>query len=194
MKSRALYTSILLGAAAVVAGSFAIAQPAASAEPLAAGSPGEKQDVAQPQSPQQVLQRARLTVDKMEATADNISRMLRIAREEKDVVKTLCLDDKLNQIDVAARAASDRLAIIEAEVASGSTERLSHDEDVISALGDRGDELSVEGNQCIGEESRGDGNSELKVTVDPAIPQGDVATQPTPAIISQPPQAASATL
>lgn len=194
MKTRAKYTSVLLGVAAVVAGTFAVAQPATTDEPLAAGSPTEAEPLA-PESPQVILQNARLAVDKMEATADNISNMLRLARQDKDVVKTLCLDDKLSQINVAARAAADRLAIIEAGVASGSTERLSHDADVIGALSARGDELAAEGNQCIGEESSDvDGASELTLTVDPAIPEGDVAAAPTPTILSQPPQAASATL
>jgi hypothetical protein len=173
----------------------------AVAQPTTAVASGEEQSGSGTQdqdevkkSPEQVLEESRVTLDRMEATADSISRMMRGARTDKDVVKTLCLDDKLNQIDVAVRAAADRLAIIEAAVKSGETERLSHDDAVLSALGSRGSELAVEANQCIGEESGTVGNSELKVTFDPAIPEGTVGALLPPVLISQPPQAASPTL
>lgn len=188
MKSRTAYVSLLLGSAAALGGTIAIAEGDVAA--LEGGTPAAAEG-ASPKSPQQILDESRASVDRMEATADNISRLLRGAREQKDVVKALCLDDKMNQVDVAVRAAADRLAIIESSVSSGSTERLEHDQSVLSALTARGGELAVEANQCIGEESGSMGDAELKVTFDPAIPEGDVSTPQTPAIISATPQAAS---
>jgi len=187
MKKRTVYVSSLFGLAAIVAGTVAIAQPAESSAPV--GS-----DQAPARTPEEILAGAQTTLDRMEATADNISRMLRGSREEKDVVKTLCLDDKLNQINVAVRSAADRVAVIEAAVRGGATERLSHDDAVLGALGSRSGELAVEANQCIGEEQGVAGDSELKVTFDPAIPEGDVSAMPTPLLLSLPPQAASPTL
>ncbi len=89
----------------------------------------------------------------MEAAADHVGRMLRDARNKKDVVKTLCLDDKLSQMNVAARSATDRVAAIEAAAKAGNTERVGHDNAVLEALAARGTALSAEANQCIGEES-----------------------------------------
>ncbi len=199
MKTRTIYVSVLFAAAAVVAGSVAVAEPAvdASSEQRSEGDapkPKSKSD----KSPKEVLEEALFTVDRMEATADNISRMLRAAREQKDVVKTLCLDDKLNQIDVAVRSANDRLAIIQAAVNGDSTQRLEHDDAVLGALGNRAQELAVEANQCIGEEGGIVSDAELDVVVDPALPEGEVAQSPTgtgvTAVVSAPPQAASPTL
>jgi hypothetical protein len=144
------------------------------------------------------LEAARSTVDGMEATASNVSRMLRAAREKKDAVKTVCLNDKLSQVKVGARAGADRLAVIEAAVSSGSTERLDYEKSVLDALAERNAELAVEANQCIGAEaggssSAGNGASELKLRIDPAIPGGDVSTPLGPVLISEPPKAASRT-
>jgi hypothetical protein len=127
----------------------------------------------------------------MEAAADNIARMLREARKKKDVVKMLCLDDKLNQMNVAARSATDRVASIEAAVKSGNAERARHDDAVLDALSARATELTAEANQCIGEETGVVGGSTLEVTVDPDIPKEDTATPRPPVLISTPPVAAS---
>ncbi len=195
MKSRTVYVSFLLGAAAVVGGTVAIAQPAQGEVSAGEETKSNETKDGQPKSPQEILAEAQFTVDRMEATADNISRMLRAAREEKDVVKTLCLDDKVNQVNVAVRAAADRLAVIEAGVDSGSTDRLDHDQSVLGALGGRAQELAVEANQCIGEEGGVVGESELNVQFDPSLPEGNVADSPTSqSIISQPPVASSPTL
>lgn len=146
-----------------------------------------------PRSPEVIRQEAQATLDRMEADADNISRQLRRAREEKDVVKTLCLDDKLNQMNVAARSASDRVASIDAAVASGNAERAQHDDAVLGALSVRANELVAEANQCIGEETGVLGQTKLELTVDPSIPATDTAAPPLPPVVSTPPVAASPT-
>ncbi len=142
----------------------------------------------------QLVEEARTARDRMAASADNIARMLRKAREEKDVVKVLCLDDKLSQMNVASRSAADRFAGLEDAVKLGNSERARHEEAVLSALVSRTNELSTEANQCIGEEKGVVGGSTLNVTIDPAIPATDTATPVTPTSISSPPVAASPTI
>lgn len=148
---------------------------------------------AAPRSPEQILADARATLDRMEAAADNVGRQLRQTREQKDVVRTLCLDDKLNQMNVAARSAADRVASIEAAVASGNTERAQHDDAVLGALSERAGELSAEANQCIGAETGVLGQTKLQLIVDPTIPKTDTAAPPLPPVVSTPPVAASPT-
>lgn len=155
--------------------------------------PSEEATQADTRSPEQLLADAQASLDKMEASADNIARALRSAREEKDVVMTLCLDDKLNQMNVAARSAADRVASIEAAVASGNAKRAAHDDAVLGALALRGNELSAEANQCIGEDSGVLGATTLELKVDPAIPKSDTASPAAPVIVSSPPVAASPT-
>ena len=64
-------------------------------------------------SPQEQLDQADAFVARMDVTGGSVRRMLETARAQRDVVKTLCLNDKLNQIDVAMRSAQDRRGALE---------------------------------------------------------------------------------
>src|SRR5579859_7640547 len=93
-------TAFVLG----VAGS-ATAQPSGGA-PTPAGQIGfERQTNLTPQ--EQVAQ-VESGIARMEQLAGTVRRQLEQARTAHDVVKTLCLNDKLSQIDVAIRSARDR--------------------------------------------------------------------------------------
>jgi hypothetical protein len=46
----------------------------------------------------------------MKEASENVRSALEQARTNRDVVKVLCLNDKLNQIDIASRSAAGRLA------------------------------------------------------------------------------------
>ena len=59
-------------------------------------------------TPQEQLAQADAFVARMGVTGASVRRMLEQARSQRDVVKTLCLNDKLNQIDVAIRSGQDR--------------------------------------------------------------------------------------
>lgn len=166
----------------------------AEATPVAGDAASTATPPATPKTPQQILEEGRATLDRMEATADNVSRMLREARKKKDVVKTLCLDDVLSQLNVAARSATDRVASIEAAAATNNKERAEHDDAVLGALSKRATELSAEANQCVGEETGVLGESTLEITVDDDIPKEDTGAPRAPVMISTPPVAASPTI
>src|SRR5947209_3896256 len=51
-------------------------------------------------TPQEQLAEAQKHIGRMEAAAGVVRKMLEEARKQRDVVKTLCLNDKLSQIDV----------------------------------------------------------------------------------------------
>ena len=57
------------------------------------------------------------SVGRVEMNATAVRRMLEKARTERDVVKTLCLNDKLNQLDVTLRSSRERKTALEAAVA-----------------------------------------------------------------------------
>ena len=66
----------------------------------------------------------------MDQASGTISRMLEQARTARDVVKTLCLNDKLSQVDVAIRSAKDRKSALQAAVGeerSGAQQSRVHD-------------------------------------------------------------------
>jgi hypothetical protein len=162
---------------------------AASAE--AAGN--QQPETAPALTPEQMLQQSRSGLERMELAAENIRRLLREAREAKDVVKALCLDDKLTQMDVAKRSTADRLVGLESAVQTGNKERLRHEFAVITALRERAEAIAAEANQCIGEETGALGDAEVVVTIDPDVANTDPIV-PTDTVISVPPVLTSPTL
>lgn len=162
----------------------ASAQDAATPPPPAsAPAPAPEPEL----TPQQMLSQARGFLPVMDRAAAGVRRQLQNAREQKDVVKSLCLNDKLNQVDLATRTATDRVAGLEAGVAANDAERVKHQYTVILVLRDRVTTLVSEANQCIGEDVGFVGESQVTMEVDGDIPEVDPTDFPNDPIISQPP-------
>jgi hypothetical protein len=138
-------------------------------------------------TPQQMLTQAKGFLPAMDRAAVSVRRQLTLAREQKDVVKSLCLNDKLNQIDLATRTATDRVSDLEAGVAANDAERSKHQYTVILVLRDRVNTLVSEANQCIGEDVGFVGESNVTMTIDGDIPPIDPSDFPSDPIVSQPP-------
>jgi len=145
-------------------------------------------------TPPQMLVKAKGFVPAMDRSATSVRRQLTIAREQRDVVKALCLNDKLNQIDLAARTATDRMAGLESAVSQNDVERSKHQFTVLQVLRERVTTLVSEANQCIGEETGFVGESNVTVEVDPNIPDTDPSEFPEDPIISNPPVLSSGSM
>jgi hypothetical protein len=147
-------------------------------------------------SPQQEEAQAELLIGQMQATAATTQRMLAQARLAHDVVKTLCLNDKLSQVDVAGRSAADREASLHAAAGRGDQELSNHEFTILTVLKKRTEQLSAEANQCIGEEAAFIGATNVVTTVDVAMPTGDQTDMPpsTSAPPNGPPISASSEL
>ena len=113
------------------------------------------------------------------------------ARKQRDVVKALCLNDKVSQVDVAIRTAKDRHQQLEDAVKRNDVELANHNFTIVTVLRQRTEQLVAEANQCIGEESAFVGDTKTTVQIDPQIPP-DQAPYPVPvtdpAVVIGPPQ------
>lgn len=177
----------------VMIGGFGVAA-AQTAVPPATPPPAEtgaQRDVTL--TPDQMLAEGERHVPEMERGATVVRRQLEQAREARDVVKVLCLNDKLNQIDVAVRSARDRLTSLRAAVGRKDQDRSKHEFTVIQVLRDRVRALLAEANQCIGEETGFVGDSRVTVDIDPGIPTEDPSGYPDDPIVSDPPVISSPT-
>jgi hypothetical protein len=134
-----------------------------------------------------MLSQARGFLPIMDRSAVGVRRQLQLAREQKDVVKALCLNDKLNQIDLATRTATDRVGGLEAAVNANDAERSKHQYTVILVLRDRVNTLVSEANQCIGEDVGFVGDSNVTMEIDPDIPDIDPSGFPDDPVIVEPP-------
>jgi hypothetical protein len=121
-------------------------------------------------SPQDELTQSDVIIKKLDVGAGQVRKQLSKAREERDVVKTICLNDKLSQIDVANRSARERQTALKAAVQRNDTELSDHEFTILSVLRQRGEQLIAEANACIGQELTWVGNTSVTPVIDPDLP------------------------
>lgn len=134
-------------------------------------------------SPQEELAQSEAILSRMEASRTGVRRQLETARAQRDVVKTLCLNDKLNQLDVALRSAQERREALAAAAQRSDTDLANHEFTILSVLRQRGDQLTAEAQQCIGQEAGFVGESAVQSTIDPGIPP-DPSRWDAPGVVS----------
>ena len=145
-------------------------------------------------SPQDELNEATSAISRMEQASGTVSRQLEQARTSRDVVKTLCLNDKLSQIDVTTRSARDRLAALQSAVERNDVEGANHHFTILTAHRQHAEQVSAEANQCIGEEIAFVGQTQVTTQIDPDLPSGeDVVSYTDPAVITSIPPVGSGT-
>jgi hypothetical protein len=146
-------------------------------------------------SPKDELIQAESFLMRMDASRTAVRRQLETARAQRDVVKTLCLNDKLNQLDVAIRSARERKQSLEAAATRNDVDLANHEFTILSVLRQRADQLTAEANQCIGQEAGFVGDSAVSATIDPNIPKDQPVSweQPGGDVIVEPPACASCT-
>ncbi len=146
-------------------------------------------------SPKDQLTQAESFLMRMDSSRTAVRRQLETARAQRDVVKTLCLNDKLNQLDVAIRSARERKQSLEAAATRNDVDLANHEFTILSVLRQRSDQLTAEANQCIGQEAGFVGDSAVSATIDPNIPKDQPVSweQPGGEVIVEPPACASCT-
>jgi len=170
---------------------FGVALAQNAEAPATAFSVDSQQDVNL--TPAQMLQRARSFKPMMENDAAAVQHQASDAKLKHDVVKTLCLSDKLSQIHVAVTTAAGRVDTLEAAVTHNDADRAKHEFTIVQVLKDRSSALVSEANQCIGEETGFIGESTVTVTIDPSIPDTDPSNFPNDPLVTQPPTLSSPT-
>jgi hypothetical protein len=145
-------------------------------------------------SPPQMLERVRGMVPEMDQLRGTVAAQLADAKRKKDVVKALCLDDKVKQMKLATDTAKDRVVDLTSAVSQNDPDRSKHEFTVIQVLRERVQTLVAEAQQCIGEETGFVGNTDVTVDIDPAVPDTDPSDFPDDPLVSEPPVLSSPTL
>ena len=145
-------------------------------------------------TPPQMLTRVRSMIPQMDLQRGIVVGQLAEAKKRKDVVKALCLDDKIKQMKLATDTAKDRVLDLTASVTQNDGDRSKHEFTVIQVLHERVQTLVAEAQQCIGEETGFVGNSDVIVDIDSAIPDADPSGLPDDPLVSEPPVLSSPTL
>lgn len=124
-------------------------------------------------SPQDELAQADAILSRMDQASGTVRRQLERARTARDVVKSLCLNDKLSQIDVAARSAKDRQTALQAAVARNDGELSNHEFTIMTVLKQRAEQLAAEANQCLGEEVAFVGQTQVAASYPEGLPSSE---------------------
>lgn len=145
-------------------------------------------------SPKEMLEKVRAMIPEMDKQRAVVSEQLADAKKKKDVVKALCLDDKVKQMKLATDTAKDRVVDLTSAATQNDNDRSKHEFTVIQVLRERVQTLVAEAQQCIGEETGFVGNTDITVDIDPAIPDADPSDFPDDPLVSDPPVLSSPTL
>ena len=129
-------------------------------------------------TPQEELTQSDAILGRLQAGSTTVSKQLGEARGARDVVKVLCLNDKLSQMDVALRSAQERKGSLAAAAQGNNVELANHEFTILTVLKTRADQLQAEANQCIGEEAAFVGATQTRTTIDPDIPTVDETPYP----------------
>src|SRR5580700_3641068 len=116
---------------------------------------------------------------RLDQSSGAVRRQLERARTARDVVKSLCLNDKLSQIDVAGRTAKDRQGALQAAAQRGDVELANHEFTIMTVLRQRAEQLVAEANQCLGEEVAFVGQTQITTEVNPDLPMEETAGYPS---------------
>ncbi len=193
LRSKLKWISVIaLVGAAALAGSAA-AQTGNTPPPAGDGQGTVGFQKRQQLTPEQQVVEADAQIGRMEQSATTVRKQLEQARASRDVVKTLCLNDKLSQIDVAIRSAKDRRQSLQLAAGRKDAEMANHEFTILTVLRQRTEQLSAEANQCIGEEAVLIGDSKITATIDPTLPDDpdSVITPFDPGLVSLPPSCVS---
>jgi hypothetical protein len=141
-------------------------------------------------SPQEQATQAESFVTRMDSARGAVRRQLEGARAERDVVKVLCLNDKLNQIDVAIRSARERKSALEAAAQRNDADLANHEFTILSLLHQRADQLTTEANQCVGSDPIMIDESSVKVVEEDPMKE-DPSEYPSSDVVIEVPSCSS---
>jgi hypothetical protein len=184
----------ILGFSALAAFAFLLGHSIAGAQAPGAPQPPDANAGLTRQvnlSPQEQVQQAEAMLARMDNSRQVVRRQLEAARAQRDVVKTLCLNDKLNQIDVAIRSARERKQSLDAAAARMDADLSNHEYTIMNVLRQRCDQLLAEANQCIGQEAAFVGESAVTSSVDTNLPSDSPWQSPNTNVIIDPPTCSS---
>jgi hypothetical protein len=154
----------LLAAALVLGGVLGgAASDAALAQAPGGKQPGQR--VAALSDAEQLAQ-AQGIVQRGNDLATRVSQQLDAATRENDIIRVTCLNDKLAQINAAARTAQGRLAALQA---AGGTDARGHEFTVLTVLGQKLQVLDQEANQCLGQDLYSTGGTKTTTVIDTSL-------------------------
>lgn len=140
------------------------------------------------------LREATTVVENITATRRRVSDMLDRARQERDIIKVNCLNDKLTQVDVTLRATREHQELLQTAVSISNDGARNHEFSLINIYRSRVEGLESEARQCIGEEATGFAQPVTQLQVSRDIPAIDTTQFPVDTLAPERPLVTSPAL
>lgn len=184
---RVLHSLVLTAFLASASYGLAVAQdeeegPAGSEEDAAASVDARQRANL---TPEDQLEEARRIIVRGEDLSRRVQAMLDEARQERDIIRVTCVNDKLTQVNANLRTAQQRVEQFQDAVQAQDSSRRNHEFTVILVLGQKFMVLDREAAQCIGQDIFETGATRVLTEIDPGTPDDD----PTLIIVIEDPPA-----
>jgi hypothetical protein len=122
-------------------------------------------------------QKLSLATDYLSEMRDNLTtalNLLKEAREEKDVIKINCVNEKLTSIKGLLRISEQADVALQEAVAKNEKDTATHEFHKVSISHQKIKALEAEAEQCVGELAFAVGKTTVEVEVDPdSVPEAD---------------------
>jgi hypothetical protein len=109
-------------------------------------------------------------VDEVRVAASDVRNQLRTARAQRDVIKTLCLNDKLNQLDVTLRSAGQRREALLGAAAQADSAAVAQEQARLTVHREQARRIAAEARQCIGSPEPPGGEGGPTTMTEPPLP------------------------
>lgn len=152
-----VFVSIALGVALVAAGVHAQGKDTKGSEDY---------DKASKLSDQRKLGLATTYLSEMKGVLSNVLGILKSARDEKDVIKVNCVNERLTSIKGLIRISEQADITLQESVAKGEKDTATHEFHKISISHQKIKILKTEAEQCVGELAFAVGKTTVEVEVD----------------------------
>ena len=191
------FIGIVLGTLLIAGPRLAVAQDTGSAS---ASNPAPKGSIANPSTksrdeakqltPRQMVDRAERYIDQMRQRLKEVLKILTSARQEKDVVKLNCVNEKVTQVKGLVRVSEQSSINLQEDVAKQEIDSARHEYLKIAIAREKVQQLRAEAEQCIGQLAFVvNQNTVVKVTVPENLPQEEPQVPHVPPVVVRPPPA-----
>ena len=129
-------------------------------------------------SPEEQRQQGVLVVQRGEDLSRRVQSMLDEARQERDIIRVTCVNDKLTQVNANLRTAQQRFEQLNDAIAANDSGRRNHEFTVLIVLDQKFVVLDREAAQCIGQDIYETGATRVTTEIDPETPELDPTILP----------------
>lgn len=128
--------------------------------------------------PAEQREEAARIIQRGEDLSRRVQSMLDEARQERDIIRVTCINDKLTQVNANLRTAQQRAEQLNDAIDANDSGRRNHEFTVMIVLNQKLIVLDREAAQCVGQDIYETGATRVTTEIDPETPEDDPTILP----------------